>query len=110
MRLIPATIKAGVIEYAKSKNAVKDVSTNDIDIEDAPAPVKTEPNFKFLQAMDKEKKRVGEAKYYETMKVYGFEHSNQIVLREAQVAVYNALRGLNELAKQEPAQGEGNGA
>ena len=59
-----------------------------------PPPEEPKKNFKFLQAMGVEKKRIGDSLYYETLKVYGFAHANEIDDRERQKAIYLALKDI----------------
>jgi len=51
-------------------------------------------NFKFMEAMSKQKKRLGPAVYYRELGGAGFEHCDQITDRKTQEAVYRSLVSL----------------
>lgn len=57
---------------------------------ETPEP-KKDKNFAFLQAMGKEKARLGEELYYKILGSNGYSKSSEIIDRDAQVKVYNEL-------------------
>lgn len=60
-----------------------------------PTPAPPKKDFKFLDALGKEKKRVGERNYYALLGKHGYEHSDQIPDDKAlKVKIYNELKEL----------------
>lgn len=49
-------------------------------------------DFKFLEAMAKQKERIGEQKYYEILGLAGFEKSNEITDKDMQLSIFNQLK------------------
>lgn len=71
--------------------------------EEAPPPPSngktTTHNYKFLEAMAAQKKRLGEEAYYRVLGANGYEHANLITDREAQVEVFHELLAIPDLAE-----------
>lgn len=51
-------------------------------------------NYKFLEAMTAQKKRIGDENYYKALGGNGYEHANLIIDREAQVKIFHELLAL----------------
>jgi hypothetical protein len=63
--------------------------------DEPPAPPSTKKNFKFLETMQKEKKRVGENSYYKILGRHGYTKSSEIPDDKAlKVKIYNELKEL----------------
>lgn len=56
-------------------------------------------NYKFLEAMAAQKKRVGNETYYGVLGGNGYEHANLIIDRDEQVKIYNELLALPDMAE-----------
>lgn len=57
----------------------------------SPEPKKKGKNFKFLEIMQIQKKRIGEKAYYAVLGLHGFEKSSEIIEKETQTKVYYAM-------------------
>ncbi|MCR4287379.1 MAG: ERF family protein [Deltaproteobacteria bacterium] len=66
-----------------------------------PSPQKaastTNKDFKFLEVVTKEKKRIGEKDYYYILGQHGFTHANEITDRKAKEKVYADLKQISSL-------------
>ncbi len=56
-------------------------------------------NYKFLEAMCAQKKRIGNEAYYGVLGGNGYEHANLIIDRDEQVKIYNELLALPDKAE-----------
>jgi len=54
-------------------------------------PEKKGKNFKFLEIMQIQKKRIGDTAYYAVLGLHGFEKSSEIIEKETQTKVYYAM-------------------
>ncbi|MBI5885289.1 MAG: recombinase RecT [Deltaproteobacteria bacterium] len=67
--------------------------------ETPPPPGNTKTtNYKFLEAMAAQKKRVGNETYYGVLVGNGYEHANLIIDRDEQVKIYNEMLARPDLA------------
>ena len=89
MRLIPAAIKQAVIEYAKQKGKVKEISKPQEKKE-------AQPKSDFSDIMTREKERIGEAKFFELLGDMGYESIEMLsqAIREEQIKVYKAISAI----------------
>lgn len=54
-------------------------------------PKEKTKDFKFLKAMSEQKKRVGDAAYYEALKAFGVEHADEITVQAKKVEAFRVL-------------------
>ena len=93
MRLIPAAIKQGVIEYAKQKGKVKTI-VGPKPQEPSGSTGKTKEDFPSIMAREKE--RIGEEKFFEILGDMGYESIEMLsqATRDEQIKVYKSISAI----------------
>lgn len=113
LRLLAPDLVMGLLSQEEAENIIAEPAAlsqePEVGPEDAqahscnevsPPPGNTKTtNYKFLEAMGAQKKRVGRETYYGVLGGNGYEHANLIIDREEQVKIYNALLALPDSAE-----------
>jgi hypothetical protein len=72
----------------------------------APANDKTDsPNYKFLETMKAQKKRIGDKMYYEILGLHGYEKSSEITSRSVQKSVYQQMKNSQPVEQKKEKEG-----
>ena len=67
----------------------------------APSNDKTDgPNYKFLETMKAQKKRIGDMMYYEILGLHGYEKSSEITSRSVQKSVYQQMKNSQPVSEE----------